>query len=124
MRISDWSSDVCSSDLLLIAEQPPGTEPLARHFPSRNRIIAGVAHGTVVIEAAPKSGSLITARPAGDYGREVLAVPASPLAPPAQGYNLLLREGATLSQTADELVDPGGRTATMSVARAGARPST
>ena len=55
-----------ASDQLLIAEQPPGTEPLARHFPSRNRIIAGAAHGTVVIEAAPKSGSLITARRAGD----------------------------------------------------------
>src|SRR3546814_16245202 len=97
MRISDWSADVCSSDLaviasgvdiafppenaalqeriaidqLLIAEQPPGSEPLARHFPARNRIIAGLALGPVVIEAAPRSGSLITARRAGDYGRGV-----------------------------------------------------
>nr|WP_245198607.1 DNA-processing protein DprA [Sphingopyxis italica] len=97
-----------ASDQLLIAEQPPGTEPLARHFPSRNRIIAGVAHGTVVIEAAPKSGSLITARRAGDYGREVMAVPGSPLDPCAQGCNLLIREGATLIQTVDDVLEAVG----------------
>ncbi len=94
-----------ASDQLLIAEQPPGTEPLARHFPSRNRIIAGLAHGTVVIEAAPRSGSLITARRAGDYGREVMAVPGSPLDPRAQGCNLLIREGATLIQTIDDVIE-------------------
>ena len=97
-----------ASDQLLIAEQPPGAEPLARHFPSRNRIIAGVAHGTVVIEAAPKSGSLITARRAGDYGREVMAVPGSPLDPRAQGCNLLIREGATLIQTVDDVLEAVG----------------
>lgn len=97
-----------ASDQLLIAEQPPGTEPLARHFPSRNRIIAGLAHGTVVIEAAPKSGSLITARRAGDYGREVMAVPGSPLDPRAQGGNLLIREGATLIQTVDDVMEAVG----------------
>ncbi|MBL0767670.1 DNA-protecting protein DprA [Sphingopyxis sp. DHUNG17] len=95
-------------DQLLIAEQPPGTEPLARHFPARNRIIAGVAHGTLVIEAAPKSGSLITARRAGDYGREVMAVPGSPLDPRAQGCNLLIREGATLVQTVDDVLEALG----------------
>lgn len=95
-------------DQLLIAEQPPGTEPLARHFPSRNRIIAGLAHGTVVIEAAPRSGSLITARRAGDYGREVMAVPGSPLDPRAQGCNLLIREGATLIQTVDDVIEAIG----------------
>jgi DNA processing protein len=81
---------------LLLAEQPPGTEPKARNFPSRNRIIAGLAIGTVVVEAVPKSGSLITARLANESGREVMAVPGSPLDPRAQGCNLLIREGATL----------------------------
>jgi DNA processing protein len=97
-----------ANDQLLIAEQPPGTEPLARHFPSRNRIIAGLAHGTVVIEAAPKSGSLITARRAGDYGREVMAVPGSPLDPRAQGCNQLIREGAILIQTVDDVLEAIG----------------
>lgn len=97
-----------ATDQLLIAEQPPGTEPLARHFPARNRIIAGLAHGTVVIEAAPKSGSLITARRAGDYGREVMAVPGSPLDPRAQGCNQLIREGATLIQNVDDILEALG----------------
>lgn len=90
---------------LLIAEQPPGLEPRARHFPYRNRIIAGLAAGTVVVEAAPKSGSLITARNAADYGREVMAVPGSPLDPRAQGCNLLIREGATLVQSAADILE-------------------
>ena len=90
---------------LLLAEQPPGTEPRARHFPHRNRIIAGLATGTVVVEAAPKSGSLITARHAADYGREVMAVPGSPLDPRAQGCNLLIREGATLVQCAEDVLE-------------------
>ena len=90
---------------LLIAEMPPGTEPRARHFPYRNRIIAGLATGTVVIEAAPKSGSLITARLAADFGREVMAVPGSPLDPRAQGCNLLIREGATLIQGAEDVLE-------------------
>ena len=77
----------------------------ARHFPSRNRIIAGLAHGTVVVEAAPRSGSLITARFAAEFGREVLAVPGSPLDPRAQGCNQLIREGATLIQNADDVME-------------------
>ncbi|TPG20830.1 DNA-protecting protein DprA [Sphingomonas koreensis] len=92
-------------DGLLIAEMPPGTEPRARHFPYRNRIIAGLALGTVVVEAAPKSGSLITARLAGEAGREVMAVPGSPLDPRAQGCNGLIREGATLIQSAEDVLD-------------------
>ena len=90
---------------LVIAEMPPGTEPRARHFPYRNRIIAGLSAGTVVVEAAPKSGSLITARLAGEAGREVMAVPGSPLDQRAQGCNQLIREGATLVQNAAEVVE-------------------
>ncbi len=90
---------------LLVAEQPPGTEPRSRHFPWRNRIIAGLASGTVVVEAAPRSGSLITARLAAECGREVMAVPGSPLDPRAQGCNLLIREGATLVQNAEDVLE-------------------
>lgn len=90
---------------LLLAEQPPGTEPLARHFPSRNRIIAGLAAGTLVVEAAPRSGSLITARLAAEAGREVMAIPGSPLEPRAQGCNQLIREGAVLVQAAADVVE-------------------
>ena len=94
-----------AAQALLIAEQPPGTEPRARNFPSRNRIIAALALGTVVVEAAPKSGSLITARLANEAGREVMAVPGSPLDPRAQGCNMLIREGATLVQTAADVME-------------------
>lgn len=94
-----------ASEGLLIAEQPPGIEPRARHFPHRNRIIAGLALGTVVVEAAPKSGSLITARLAGEMGREVMAVPGSPLDPRAQGCNGLIRDGATLVQNAGDILE-------------------
>jgi DNA processing protein len=90
---------------LLVAEMPPGTEPRARHFPYRNRIIAGLAAGTIVVEAAPKSGSLITARLANEAGREVMAVPGSPLDPRAQGCNVLIREGATLVQNAADVLE-------------------
>ncbi len=94
-----------ASEALLIAEQPPGTEPRARHFPYRNRIIAGLAMGTVVVEAAPKSGSLITARLAAEAGREVMAVPGSPLDPRAQGCNQLIRDGATLVQNVADILE-------------------
>lgn len=97
-----------AAEALLITEQPPGTEPLARHFPQRNRIIAALALGTVVVEAAPKSGSLITARLAAEAGREVMAVPGSPLDPRAQGANALIREGATLVQTAADVIEALG----------------
>jgi DNA processing protein len=90
---------------LIVSEQPPGVEPRSRHFPSRNRIIAGLAHGTVVVEAAPRSGSLITARCAAECGREVMAVPGSPLDPRAQGCNQLIREGATLVQSAEDVLE-------------------
>jgi DNA processing protein len=90
---------------LVLAEMPPGTEPRARHFPYRNRIIAGMSSGTVVVEAAPRSGSLITARLAAEAGREVMAVPGSPLDPRAQGCNQLIRDGATLIQSAADVVE-------------------
>lgn len=90
---------------LVLAEMPPGTEPRARHFPYRNRIIAGMCGGTVVVEAAPRSGSLITARLAAEAGREVMAVPGSPLDPRAQGCNQLIRDGATLIQNAADVVE-------------------
>jgi DNA processing protein len=89
---------------LVLAEMPPATEPRARHFPYRNRIIAGVSAGTVVVEAAPRSGSLITARLAAEAGREVMAVPGSPLDPRAQGCNQLIRDGATLVQNASDVI--------------------
>ncbi|MFK4002612.1 DNA-processing protein DprA [Qipengyuania sp. NPDC077563] len=90
---------------LLIAEQPPGTEPRGSHFPSRNRIIAGLAGGTLVVEAAVKSGSLITARLAGEAGREVMAIPGSPLEPRSHGCNHLIREGAVLVQSPEDVVE-------------------
>ncbi len=90
---------------VLLAEQPPGTQPLARHFPTRNRIIAGLTRGTLVVEAAPRSGSLITARLAGEAGREVMAIPGSPLDPRARGCNALIREGATLVETAGDVIE-------------------
>jgi len=90
---------------LLIAEMPPGTEPLARHFPHRNRIIAGLATGTLVVEAAPKSGSLITARLAGEAGREVMAIPGSPLDSRSHGCNQLIRDGAVLVQSPEDVLE-------------------
>ena len=93
---------------LVLAEMPPGTEPRARHFPYRNRIIAGVSAGTIVVEAAPRSGSLITARLAAEAGRDVMAVPGSPLDPRAQGCNQLIRDGATLIQNAQDVVEELG----------------
>jgi len=94
-----------ASQGLLLSEQSPGTEPQARHFPYRNRIIAGLARGTVVVEAAPRSGSLITARLAGEAGRHVMAIPGSPLDPRSRGCNNLIREGATLVQSADDILE-------------------
>jgi DNA processing protein len=88
----------------VVAELPLGSEPQARHFPRRNRIISGMALGVVVVEAAAHSGSLITARFALEQGREIFAVPGSPLDPRCRGSNDLLRRGATLAETADDVV--------------------
>ena len=92
----------------VVAELPLGTEPQARHFPRRNRIISGMALGVVVVEAAAKSGSLITARYALEQGREVFAVPGSPLDPRCRGGNDLLRNGATLTENAADVVSQLG----------------
>jgi DNA processing protein len=89
---------------LLLSEMPPGTEPQARHFPRRNRLIAGVSRGVVVIEAAPGSGSLITARIAAEAGREVMAVPGHPRDPRSAGGNGLIRQGATLVEQAADVL--------------------
>lgn len=101
--------DAIASEGLLLTELPPGAEPLARHFPARNRIIAWMSAGAVVVEAAPRSGSLLTARLAGEEGREVMAVPGSPLDQRAIGCNLLIRDGATLIQNADDVIEAVGR---------------
>lgn len=89
------AESICDTGLLM-TEQPPGVEPVARHFPARNRIISGLSRAVVVVEAAHRSGSLITARCALDQGREVMAVPGHPMDARASGCNALIRDGATL----------------------------
>jgi len=93
---------------VIAAELPVGTEPQARHFPRRNRIISGVSLGVLVVEAALKSGSLITARFGLEQGREVFAVPGSPLDPRCRGANDLIRGGATLVETVEDVVNALG----------------
>ena len=90
---------------LRISEQPMGMQPTARHFPKRNRIISGLSRATVVVEAAAKSGSLITARDALDQGRDVLAVPGHPFDARAAGCNMLIRDGATLVRNANDILE-------------------
>ncbi|MGV8953386.1 MAG: DNA-processing protein DprA [Cypionkella sp.] len=91
-----------------ISEQPMGLQPQARHFPQRNRIVSGLARAVVVVEAAARSGSLITAKNALDQGREVLAVPGHPFDARAAGCNLLLRDGATLVRSANDVLEAIG----------------
>ncbi|MBV1704978.1 MAG: DNA-processing protein DprA [Hyphomicrobiales bacterium] len=89
----------------VVSEMPIGWEPRGRDFPRRNRLVSGLSVGTIVVEAATRSGSLITARFAGEQGREVFAVPGSPLDPRAEGTNELLRNGATLVRDADDVIE-------------------
>lgn len=89
---------------VVVSEHPPGTGPLREHFPSRNRIIAGLALGTLVVEAAVRSGALITARLAAEAGREVFALPGSIHNPMARGCHRLIRDGAALVESPDEII--------------------
>lgn len=90
---------------LIVSEMVPGTLPREKHFPRRNRIISGIAKVTIIVEAALRSGSLITARYASEQGREVLAVPGSPLDPRCEGCNRLIRDGATMLLGANDALD-------------------
>jgi DNA processing protein len=89
----------------LLTEMPSGFEPRAKDFPRRNRLVSGMSHGVIVIEAARRSGTLSTARMAGEQGREVFAVPGHPLDPRAEGTNHLLKSGATLVTSADDVLE-------------------
>ncbi|MDP2492842.1 DNA-processing protein DprA [Shimia thalassica] len=100
---------------LIVSEQPMGTVPQARHFPARNRIISGMSQAVVVVEAAARSGSLITAREALDQGREVLAVPGHPFDARASGCNMLIRDGATLVRGAKDVIEMVGAPRTSDV---------
>ncbi|MGH1426296.1 MAG: DNA-processing protein DprA, partial [Pseudooceanicola sp.] len=90
---------------LRISEQPMGLQPQARHFPRRNRLVSGMSRAVVVVEAAARSGSLITARNALDQGREVLAVPGHPMDARSAGCNMLIRDGAILVRGAKDVID-------------------
>lgn len=106
---------------LRLTEMPPGHEPRPQDFPRRNRIVSGLALAVVVVEGALRSGSLITARNALDQGREVMAVPGSPMDPRAGGCNALIREGATLVRDAADIAEAlGEREAALPAARAAA----
>jgi DNA processing protein len=93
---------------LRLSEQPMGLQPMARHFPARNRIISGLSKATIVVEAAARSGSLITARDALDQGRDVLVVPGHPFDARASGCNMLIRDGAILVRSAADVLEALG----------------
>ena len=96
--------DALAEQGAIISEQMFGTTPQAKNFPARNRIIAGICAGLLVVEAAPKSGSLITARYALEQNREVMAIPGSPMDPRSAGANKLLKDGAALIESAADIM--------------------
>jgi DNA processing protein len=104
---TDLAAEIAARGLM-ISEMPFGLEPQARHFPRRNRIVAGLSRAVIVVEAATRSGSLITARMALDQGREVMAVPGHPMDARAGGGNLLIRDGAILVRDAQDVIDALG----------------
>ena len=97
--------DQIAAQGLRLSEQPLGLQPMARHFPRRNRLISGLGRAVVVVEAAAKSGSLITARDALDQGRDVLVVPGHPFDARSAGCNMLIRDGATLVRSTKDILD-------------------
>ncbi|HUF87066.1 MAG TPA: DNA-processing protein DprA [Thermohalobaculum sp.] len=103
----------------LVSECPMGTEPTARHFPRRNRLVSGLARGVLVIEAAVRSGSLITARCALEQGREAMACPGGPEDPRAGGANQLIREGAALIRSVDDVLEALAAPRTLALAEPG-----
>jgi DNA processing protein len=102
------ANDILKNDGALISELEPKTTATIYTFPKRNRIMAGMSHATLVIEAGEKSGTLITARLALDYNRDVLAVPGSIYSPTSKGVNYLIRQGATLVTSAEDVLDSLG----------------
>ena len=119
---SDLAAKIAKEGLRL-SEQPLGLQPQARHFPRRNRIVSGLALGVIVIEAAARSGSLITARMAADQGREVMAVPGHPMDSRASGGNILLRDGAILIRNAEDVIEALGQPQGKPLARAEKTPA-
>jgi len=98
-------NSILSQNGLILSESPMGTQPQANYFPRRNRIVSGLSKGVLVVEAALQSGSLITARYANEQGRDVFAIPGNPLDPRARGTNRLIKEGAILTESVDDILN-------------------